>query len=81
MIRAVNQVCQEAEQDETLSYLREAPPEIQHLYSTAQKLPKETYEIAHKMVYGDWPSYLNLEDTDQAKKERFRTDLEKVSCA
>jgi hypothetical protein len=81
MIRAVHQICRQAAADESLAYLREAPQDIQHLYSTAQKLPKETYEIAHKMVHGEWPSYLKLENTNQAKKERFKTDVKDAVCA
>lgn len=81
MIRAVQEVCAEATKDESLAYLREAPDEIKTLMGKSQKLPKETFEIAYKMVHGDWPDYLQLEETKQAKKASYKADLKEVVCA
>jgi hypothetical protein len=58
-IKAVDQILDEAAKDESLAYLREAPREIRKIYKTAQALPGEIYEVAHKMVHGRWPSDWN----------------------
>jgi hypothetical protein len=55
-LKAVEQICEEGEKDRTLAVLREAPPEIKARYKAANKLPGEIYEVAHKMVHGQWPN-------------------------
>jgi hypothetical protein len=55
LLRAVDFVVEDAVQDHTLAVLREAPKEIQDMLNTAKLLPKEAFEIAHKMARGKWP--------------------------
>ncbi len=68
VIRAVHQVCKAAGKDKTLAYLRAAPAEIRAIADRAKPLPGEIYEIAHKMVHGEWPKYLSadVEPVDSA---------------
>ena len=58
LLRAVDFVLHDAAEDMTLAYEREAPKEIQDLKIGATKLPHEVYEIAHKIVHGEWPEDL-----------------------
>ena len=55
LLRAVDFVLEDAADDPTLTVFREAPPEIQEMSRQAMPLPKEIYEIAHKMARGEWP--------------------------
>jgi hypothetical protein len=55
VIRGLDSLCELAEEDETIAYLREAPPEIQAMEATATPLLKELFEIAHKKARGEWP--------------------------
>jgi len=56
LIRAIHQVLDVSAADETIAFLREAPAPIQALAKTSKPLPREIYEVAHKMVHGNWPA-------------------------
>jgi hypothetical protein len=66
-IKAINQIVEEAGKDQTLAYLREAPAEIRAKYKAASKLPGEIYEVAHKMVHGEWPQDWNPPEPREGK--------------
>ena len=55
-LKALDQVLKVASQGKNISVLRAAPPEIRAMAKTARPLPREVYEIAHKKLYGRWPS-------------------------
>lgn len=71
LIRAVDQVCEIAREDETVAYLREAPQDIQKMAATGKKLPREIYEVAHKMARGQWPE--NIEPEFKAQDDQAFT--------
>ncbi len=58
LLRAVSFVIEDAAQDPTLAVFREAPPEVQVLADSAKRLPKEVFDIAHKVAIGKWPQEL-----------------------
>ena len=60
LLRAVDFVLKDAAQDHTLAVFREAPKDIQDIANSAETLPREVFEIAHKMVRGKWPQSLPL---------------------
>jgi len=55
LIKAVCFVVEDGFKDNTLKILRDAPKDIQQKISKAEKLPQEVYDIAFKMVHGEWP--------------------------
>ena len=55
LLKAVQQILNLAKQEDDIAVLREAPTRIQRMAKTAQTLPREIYEIAHKRVHGEWP--------------------------
>ncbi len=77
-IRAVQQVVAEAVKDPTLVVLRDAPTSVQKYRSKSQKLPREIYEIAHKMVHGEWPADLDLSVEPKRESQRFTATFEEV---
>ena len=56
-IKAVLQVKELADEDETIALFRDAPADIQRMAEEAQPLPKELYEVAHWMATGRWPEH------------------------
>jgi hypothetical protein len=79
LMQAIQAVCDLALADESIAFLREAPPEIQRIAASAKPLPKELSEIAHKMAYGDWPDYLKL-DIDAEGDGSFSAEVSEVGC-
>ena len=55
LIRGIDGLLEIAGEDETIAYLREAPEEIQGLAEKSGQLPKEMYEIAHKLERTEQP--------------------------
>jgi len=55
-MRAIGQILAVAEADPTVAILRRAPLKVQRMAQNASPLPQEIYEIAHKVVHGDWPA-------------------------
>jgi len=78
-IKAVDQVCHAAEQDETLAYLRQAPQEVKDLFDHAKPLPQEIYEVAFKKVHGAWPIDWDVPKPIEGA-EAFKTEIQEVAC-
>lgn len=55
LLRAVNQIITIAREDDTVRIFRKAPKAIQEKAKRAEMLPREIYEIAHKIVHDTWP--------------------------
>lgn len=72
LLIAVDQLLELAEEEDNIEIFRPAPAAIQNKARTAQRLPKEIYEIAHRKARGDWP--LGIEVT-VPKRGRFVTNL------
>lgn len=68
MMKAVNQTYELYQQEPDIAFLREAPSKVSRLADRAAPVPKEIYEIAHKMVNGDWPNYIKAEFALSRKK-------------
>jgi hypothetical protein len=81
LMKAVHSVCELAATDETISYLRPAPPEIQKMFAQARVLPKELSEISHKMAFGEWPEYLRADFTPEDVDGSFRAEMSEAGCA
>ena len=71
MMKAVNAVAKLAAEDDTIQPWREAPDSVQKLLAKADPLPKEIYEVAYKMVHGDWPDNLKLEAKPSSRRKKF----------
>lgn len=78
VLNAVKSVCEEAEKDPTLAVLRDAPHDIRERAARAKKLPREIYEVAHKMVHGTWPEDWN--PPEPVKPETFTAQIEELAC-
>ena len=59
-MRALDQIIKVARREKNVELYRPAPPEILAKAKTAKRLPSEIYEIAHKTLYGKWPSGLGV---------------------
>src|SRR5665213_453784 len=75
LMRAVRALCEMAEKDESIAYLRPAPPEIFERFRNAKPLPKELSEISHKMAFGEWPSYLLADIRPEDENGSFTTEV------
>ena len=70
-MKAVDQVIALSKKKPEIQILSEAPEEIKQIVQTAKRLPDEIYEIAHKKLYGNWPSYkvkIDIPHTDSFKR-------------
>lgn len=74
LIKAVDHVLHCAQRDATLGVLREAPAWVRAKVTNAQKLPAEVYEIAYKMVRGQWPEKFEPE-FKYPKNRRFVSEI------
>lgn len=79
LLRAIKGLLELAEEDERIQVHRPAASEFQEMARTAKLLPREIYEIAHKMVVGGWPEDLKAEFTPK-KQEPFKTKLEPITA-
>jgi hypothetical protein len=75
-IKAVHQVSDLAAGDSTIRLRREAPPDVQEMARRAKPLPREIYEIAHKMVHGQWPEYLHTDIKPQDDVDSFEIAID-----
>lgn len=80
LLKAIDQICETASHDESLAYLREAPPEIQKRAERAKMLPKEMYEVAHKMARGEWPNYVDPDFKMSEKGEAYAAQVPAEPC-
>jgi len=76
---AVSQVAIAAKEDSTLTLFREAPRAILNKAKTAEELPREMYEIAHKMAHGSWPD--EIEPAFHSKHHPFVTEIYEAAVA
>ena len=69
-----------AEDDQTVSYLRNAPREIQELARRSTPLPGEVFEVAQKIAMGKWPDLIEPEFTERCAKifPLIRTSIQLV---
>jgi hypothetical protein len=79
LIRGIDQLLALAEEDQTVAYQREAPAEIQALAARSKALPKEIYEVAHKLARGDWPESIEPAFTGN-DDEAFTADIPESVC-
>jgi hypothetical protein len=79
LMRAVRDLLDLAAHDPSIQVLKPAPAEFQRMVKHAKMLPREVYEIAHKMVHGKWPPDLtpNFFATDKP----FKAELEDPALA
>jgi hypothetical protein len=75
LIRAVDEVVAIAAGDATVAYLREAPAEIQKIKESAECLPSEIYEVAHKIARGQWPQEIDPDFSVKDDKKEFVTKM------
>lgn len=80
-LKAIDQVLQNAREDRTLAYLREAPEDIQRMHDEARRLPNEIYEVAHKMAHGDWPEDIDPGFNANRKDVTFTAKIPAEPCA
>ncbi len=74
LLKAIRQILDLADQEGDIAVFREAPARIKRMAETAQPLPREIYEIAHKRVHGEWP-----EDFEPSSKtphrRKYKTEI------
>jgi hypothetical protein len=75
LIRAIDQLLDLADEDETIAYLREAPQEIQDRAAACKELPGEIYEVAHKLARGEWPDDIDPAFMAQDDDEEFTAEV------
>ena len=74
MIKAVDQVMDVAAEDASITPWREAPARVQNMVEKADVLPREMYEVAHRMALGEWPKHLDIVDVKPPTRRRFTVE-------
>ncbi len=74
LIRVVDKLLALAAQDESVSYLQQAPDEIFERMKRSKPFPVEWFEVAHKKARGDWPETAELNAGD-AEAEAYAVGL------
>lgn len=74
LMQAVNQIMQAASEDPSLDILRDAPAEIRQLAKRSKPLPREVYEVAYKMVSGQWPDEMEVHFQGGGKRLSYTAD-------
>lgn len=80
MIRGIDGLLDLARADETIAYQREAPAEIQERLTSSKKLPKEIYEVAHKIARGEWPQEIEPSFQAQNTDEDFSAEFSEAAA-
>jgi hypothetical protein len=80
LIRGVDGLLELAREDETMAYLREAPADIRARAAASKNLPREIYEVAHKIARGDWPKDIDPAFTAQNDDEEFVSKVCEGAC-
>ena len=75
LIRGIDSLLQIAAEDGTVAYLREAPKEIQDRAAISKPLPKEIYEVAHKIARGEWPTEIDPSFQATDDDEEFTAEV------
>jgi hypothetical protein len=81
VLKAIHVIRDEALKDSSLAVYRDAPPEIQKMAKKAKQLPGEIFEVAHKMVHGDWPEDWNPPEPKEENDQPFKTEIAELACA
>jgi hypothetical protein len=81
VLKAIHLIRDEAAKDRSLALYRDAPREIQQMFKKAKSLPGEIFEVAHKMVHGEWPRDWNPPEPKQETGAPFKTDIVKLAYA
>ena len=79
-MKAVDQIVELAEKDGDVEVFCDAPEEIAVLAKSAQPLPQELYDIAHKKLYGEWPDKCGIK-LDVPASETFTIGVPEKVCA
>lgn len=72
LVKAVRAIVQLAKRDESIAYLREAPPEIQRRARNAKLIPASVFGMACDMAAGDWPSDWSPPDLRSNSKQAMK---------
>ena len=80
LIRAMRALTDLARRDESIAYLREAPADVQAIAKRSTPLPKEVFEVAHKMVTGEWPDEFELDFRPKNDHATFKAALPEGVC-
>lgn len=75
LIRGIDSLLEVAREDETMAYLREAPDDIKARAAASRKLPREIYEVAHKIARGEWPEEIDPAFMAQDDDEEFTAEV------
>lgn len=73
-------------EDPEIELFCSAPVEVVELAKQSKELPKEIYEIAHKMVHGKWPEYLQgvefgeLLSDEEFNQLQFSAEIHTADC-
>lgn len=81
VLKAIHLIHDEAAKDASLAVYRDAPREIQQMAKKAKKLPLEIFEVAHKMVHGEWPVDWNPPEPKKENAEMFKTQIHELAFA
>lgn len=81
LIRGVRELCKMAREDETIALERPAPEEIRRLFTGADTLPIEMFEVAHKMATGQWPEELSVELIPRNPDRALKAEVRETVCA
>ena len=79
-IKAFDQIVALAKREGDIDILRNAPPATQLQQASAQSLPREFYEIAHKKARGTWPDENKIE-INAPLEQRYRYTFRMPVCA
>ena len=80
LIRAMHALAKLAAKDNSVAYLREAPAEVQAIAKRSTPLPREIFEVAHKMATGKWPAEFELDFRPKDARASFRAELPEGIC-
>jgi hypothetical protein len=75
LIQGIDQLLEIASEDVTVAYLREAPADVRAIAAKSKPLPKEIYEVAHKIARGEWPEDIDPAFLAQNDDETFTAEL------
>lgn len=74
LLKAVKGLLELKAEDPDIEVLRRAPDKIRRMAEKAEPLPRELYEIAHKMVQGDWPGDIPVDVTPPHRRS-FKANM------
>jgi len=81
VLKAIHLIQDEARKDSSLAVYRRAPKDILAKAKKAKRLPNDIFEVAHKMVHGDWPADWNPPEPKRENVAAFKADIQEVTFA